>query len=172
MRSDWARVCVRAREGAALTRHPRCQRPLAWRWHKRRLSDGPLCPEEAPHPALGQASPRNLTVVCWPMPWLRASRVHACSALPLGEAFLLCPKGLAAARVSRGVCHGGGSFLGVSERTKCCPFCKYSESSAVGENVPSAAPGTRLRLRARCSCLLYTSPSPRDRTRSRMPSSA
>ena len=64
----------------------------------------------------------------WPMPWLRASRAHACSALPLGEAFLLCPTGLAAARVSRGVCHRGGPFLGVSERTKCCPFCKYSEN--------------------------------------------
>ena len=36
-------------------------------------------------------------------------------------------------------------------RGKCCPFCKYSESRAVGETVPSAAPGTRLRLRARCS---------------------
>ena len=44
--------------------------------------------------------------------WLRANRAHACSALPLGEASLLCPNGLAAARVSRGVCHGGGPFWG------------------------------------------------------------
>ena len=52
-------VCVRVCERAALARRPRCQRPLAWRWYKRRLSDGPLCPEEAPHPALGQASVRS-----------------------------------------------------------------------------------------------------------------
>ena len=31
-------VCVCER--AALTRRPRCQWPLAWRWYKRRLSDG------------------------------------------------------------------------------------------------------------------------------------
>ena len=110
MKSDRGCVCVCER--AALTRRPRCQWPLAWRWHKWCLSDGPPCPEEAPHPALGQAWARSLTVVCWPTPWLRANGARACSALPLGESFLLCPKRLAAARVSRGVCHRGGPFFG------------------------------------------------------------
>ena len=44
--------------------------------------------------------------------------------------------------MSRRLCvcvHRGGTFLGVSERTKCCPFCKYSENSAVGETVPGVA---------------------------------
>ena len=126
------RVCVCVRERAALTRRPRCQRPLAWMWHKRRLSDGPLCPEEAPRPALGQALTRSLTVVCWPMPWLRANRDHACSAPLLGEASLLCPKGFAATRMCRAVCvafflalfggAGKGEMLPVLQiqRKQCC----------------------------------------------------
>ena len=48
-------------------------------------------------------------------------------------------------------CHRRVPFFRVPERAKCCPFFKYGEHSAVGETVPSAAPGTRLRLRARCS---------------------
>ena len=87
------------------------------------------------------------------MPWLRANRDHACAAPLLGEASLLCPKGFAATRVYRAarVAFFGLPFLGVPEKAKCCPFCKYSENSAVGETVPRAAPGTRLCLRARCS---------------------
>ena len=48
-------------------------------------------------------------------------------------------------------CHRRVPFFRVPERAKCCPFFKYGEHSAVGETVPSAAPGTRLRRRARCS---------------------
>ena len=63
-----ARACVCALERAALTRRPRCQRPLAWRWRTRRLSGGPLCPEEAPHPALGQLRCEALRWCAGPCP--------------------------------------------------------------------------------------------------------
>ena len=138
-------MCARVRERAALTRRPRCQQPLAWTWHT------PLCPEEAPHPALGQASARSLTVVCWPMPWLRANRVHVCSAPSLAEASRLRRKGLAATRVCRGVCHRRVPFFPGARKGETLPVLQIQRNSAVGETVPSAAPGTRLRLRARCS---------------------
>ena len=121
-------MCVCVRERAALTRRPRCQWPLAWRWYKRRLSDGPLCPEEAPHPALGQASVRSLMVVCWPMPWLRANRDHACSAPLLGEASLLRPKGLAATRAYRGVCHGRVPFSGCPKGRNAARFSNTAKT--------------------------------------------
>ena len=61
-------MCVCVCERAALTRRPRCQRPVAWRWYKRRLSDGPLCPEEAPTLRLGKLRREALRRCAGPCP--------------------------------------------------------------------------------------------------------
>ena len=119
--------------------------------HAALICRGLCAPRSPPRLALGQAWVRSLTVVCWPMPWLRANRDHACSAPLLGEASRLRPKGLAATRVYRGVCHRRVPFFPGARKGEMLPVLQIQRNSAVGETVPSAAPGTRLRLRARCS---------------------
>ena len=142
-------MCMRA---CSVNAAPKMPTALAWMWHKRRLSDEPLCPEEAPALRLDKLGREALRWCAGPCPGFVPIGIMRAQPRCWGRRRCSVRKGLRQRGcVARCVWLSLLPFLGVPARAKCCPFFKYGENSAVGETVPSAAPGTRLRLRARCS---------------------